>query len=696
MGRRLSSALQNEREQATDAIGAILKYYHIKVREVPDRLTTIEEVLEYLLRPYGIMTRVATLKEGFRKDASGAMLTTFADSGKPVALIPIGASGYRYLDPKTGKMTKLSAASEKLFSGEAFVFYKPLPTRALTLRDLYNYIFASIDRPSIAGYFGFALIAACVGLLVPWINSILFSDIVAMKSVSALLAIAVFLVCVSVSSLLFGTVQELFLHRMTQSFNINIESAIMMRILTLPSSFFTKYSAGDLASRVQNVSVLVYEILSLCVTCFTTALFSFIYIVQIKSFAPTLAFPAFVVAALQLIVLVAALVIRSRVNRTQMELAAKTGGLSYSLITGVEKIKLAGAERRAFAKWANAYAPQSALQYDPPMFVKVFPAVITAISLTGTMIIYFLALKANIDVAQYYAFNAAFAIVNGAFTALVPMIEPAAMIAPTFELLRPIVEAEPEIAEDKPVIERLSGGIELNNVTFRYSEDMPPVIDDISLKIRPGQYVAITGKTGCGKSTLMRIMLGFEKPQKGAVYYDGRDLNHIDLKSLRSKIGTVMQNSALFLGDIYSNIVISAPQLTLDDAWEAAEMAGVAEDIRRMPMNMFTIIGEGMGGISGGQRQRLMIARAIAPKPKILMFDEATSALDNITQKQVSESLDSLKCTRVVIAHRLSTIKNCDRIIVLDGGKIVEDGTYDELIQKNGFFADLVKRQQVE
>ncbi len=696
MGRRLSSALQNEREQATDAIGAILKYYHIKVREVPDRLTTIEEVLEYLLRPYGIMTRVATLKEGFRKDASGAMLTTFADSGKPVALIPIGASGYRYLDPKTGKMTKLSAASEKLFSGEAFVFYKPLPTRALTLRDLYNYIFASIDRPSIAGYFGFALIAACVGLLVPWINSILFSDIVAMKSVSALLAIAVFLVCVSVSSLLFGTVQELFLHRMTQSFNINIESAIMMRILTLPSSFFTKYSAGDLASRVQNVSVLVYEILSLCITCFTTALFSFIYIVQIKSFAPTLAFPAFVVAALQLIVLVAALVIRSRVNRTQMELAAKTGGLSYSLITGVEKIKLAGAERRAFSKWANAYAPQSALQYDPPMFVKVFPAVITAISLTGTMIIYFLALKANIDVAQYYAFKAACAIVYGAFTALVPMIEPAAMIAPTFELLRPILEAEPEIAEDKPVIERLSGGIELNNVTFRYSEDMPPVIDDISLKIRPGQYVAITGKTGCGKSTLMRIMLGFEKPQKGAVYYDGRDLNHIDLKSLRSKIGTVMQNSALFLGDIYSNIVISAPQLTLDDAWEAAEMAGVAEDIRRMPMNMFTIIGEGMGGISGGQRQRLMIARAIAPKPKILMFDEATSALDNITQKQVSESLDSLKCTRVVIAHRLSTIKNCDRIIVLDGGKIVEDGTYDELIQKNGFFADLVKRQQVE
>jgi ABC-type bacteriocin/lantibiotic exporter with double-glycine peptidase domain len=222
---------------------------------------------------------------------------------------------------------------------------------------------------------------------------------------------------------------------------------------------------------------------------------------------------------------------------------------------------------------------------------------------------------------------------------------------------------------------------------------MPNVLDNISLKIRPGQYVAIVGKTGCGKSTLMRILLGFEKPQKGAVYYDGKDISGIDLKSLRRHIGVVMQSSNLFQGDIYSNITISAPLTTLDEAWEAAEMAGMADDIRNMPMGMNTIISEGQGGISGGQKQRLMIARAIAPKPRILMFDEATSALDNITQKKVSESLDSLKCTRIVIAHRLSTIRHCDRIIVLDGGKIIEDGTFDELIAMNGFFANLVRRQ---
>ncbi len=225
---------------------------------------------------------------------------------------------------------------------------------------------------------------------------------------------------------------------------------------------------------------------------------------------------------------------------------------------------------------------------------------------------------------------------------------------------------------------------------------MPPVLDNLSLKIKAGQYVAIVGKTGCGKSTLMRIMLGFENPQKGAVYFDGKDIKSVDLKSLRHKLGTVMPDGNLFTGDLFSNITISSPWLTVKDAWEAAEIAGIAQDIRDMPMGMHTLISEGQGGISGGQRQRILIARAVASKPKILMFDEATSALDNVTQKQVSEALDKMKCTRIVIAHRLSTIRQCDRIIVLDHGKIIEDGTYEELISKNGDFAELVARQRLD
>lgn len=309
---------------------------------------------------------------------------------------------------------------------------------------------------------------------------------------------------------------------------------------------------------------------------------------------------------------------------------------------------------------------------------------------------YYAAVRSGVSVADYYAFNTAYGMVSGAFMALSGMALMMAQIKPVYEMVKPILKAVPEVSVGKKVVTRLSGGIELNNVSFRYSESMPLVVDNLSLKIRPGQYVAIVGKTGCGKSTLMRLLLGFETPQKGAVYYDGKDLAQMDLKSLRRNIGVVMQNGGLFQGDIFSNITISAPWLTMDDAWQAAEMAGIADDIRRMPMGMHTVIAEGSGGVSGGQRQRLMIARAIAPKPKILMFDEATSALDNLTQEIVSESLDSLKCTRVVIAHRLSTIKQCDRVVVLDGGRIIEDGTYDELLEQGGYFAELVARQRLD
>ena len=236
----------------------------------------------------------------------------------------------------------------------------------------------------------------------------------------------------------------------------------------------------------------------------------------------------------------------------------------------------------------------------------------------------------------------------------------------------------------------------MSNVFFRYDVNTPYIVKGMSFRIKAGEYIAIVGKTGCGKSTLIRLLLGFELPERGAIYYDGKDMSKLDLRSLRRQMGIVMQNGSLFQGDIYSNIVISAPQLTVDQAWEAAEIAGIAEDIRAMPMGMQTYISEGQGGISGGQKQRLMIARAVAPKPKILIFDEATSALDNRTQKQVSDALDNLKCTRIVIAHRLSTIKNCDRILVIDKGAIIEDGTYDELIAQNGFFAELVERQRLD
>jgi ABC-type bacteriocin/lantibiotic exporter with double-glycine peptidase domain len=385
-----------------------------------------------------------------------------------------------------------------------------------------------------------------------------------------------------------------------------------------------------------------------------------------------------------------------RVSQELMEKSSKESGLSFALITGIQKIRLAGAEKRAFAKWGHAYADVAALSYNPPMLTRIGAAVSIAVNLVGTIALFFLAVKNEVTPSEYIAFNSAYGAVSASFGALTGAALSIAGIRPVLEVARPILETAPEASESRALVSQLSGNIELSGVYFRYDPNMPWVIEGLDLKIHPGEYAAIVGTTGCGKSTLVRLLLGFEKPDKGAVYYDGKDIANLDLHSLRRKIGTVTQDGTLFQGDIFSNIAISAPQMNLEDAWKAAELAGIADDIRAMPMGMQTIIAEGAGGISGGQKQRLMIARAVAPKPKILIFDEATSALDNRTQKQVSDALDKLKCTRIVIAHRLSTIKNCDRILVLDKGRILEDGTYDELIAKDGFFAELVARQRID
>jgi ABC-type bacteriocin/lantibiotic exporter with double-glycine peptidase domain len=330
------------------------------------------------------------------------------------------------------------------------------------------------------------------------------------------------------------------------------------------------------------------------------------------------------------------------------------------------------------------------------MFIKINSVILSAITLISNIVLYYLAVKSGIGQSSYFAFTSAYGMLSGAFMSLSGMALSAARIKPILEMAEPFLKTEPETSDNREIVTSITGSVEMDHISFRYAEGLPLVIDDLSLKIKPGEYVAIVGKTGCGKSTLMRLLLGFEKPEKGSVRFDGKDINSLDLPSLRKKIGTVMQDAGLFQGDIFSNIVITAPQLTLDDAWDAAEKAGIADDIRSLPMGMNTIIAEGQGGISGGQRQRLMIARAIAPKPKLLMFDEATSALDNKTQKQVSEALDAMGCTRIVIAHRLSTIKHCDRILVIDEGHIIEDGTYDELIEKKGYFAELVERQRLD
>ena len=696
LGSKMSSAFTSDEAKAQGTIEEILKFYKVKQREVPDSVKGLNDRLEYLLRPHGIMRRNINLEKGWYKDSIGAVLGTRKDDGSIVAFIPKGLSGYVYFDAPTGKWVKLSRKNETLFEDEGICFYKPFPLTKLTLRTLMRYILNTLSTADFVLVILATLAVSLIGLLSPKLNNLLMGTIVESESMRLLFGITIFMVCVTISSLLIRAVKTLIMTRINTKMDLSVQAATMMRVLSLPADFFKQYSAGELSSRAQYIQSLCSMLISTVLNTGLTSIFSLIYVSQIFEYAPALVVPSLLIIFTTILFSLITTFYQMKYSKKQMEIAAEESGMSYALITGVQKIKLSGAEKRAYARWSKLYAKQVELAYNPPMFLRANGAFSSIISLTGAIVMYFMSIQSGVSVADYYAFNTAYGMVSGAFMSLAGIATTIAQFKPIMEMAKPIMDAVPEVSEGKRVIDRLSGSIELNNVSFRYNENMPLVIDNLSLKIRPGQYVAIVGATGCGKSTLMRIMLGFEKPQKGAVYYDGKDLGTIDLKSLRRKIGVVMQNGKLFQGDIFSNITISAPQLSMDEAWEAAEMAGIAEDIRRMPMGMHTIISEGSGGVSGGQRQRLMIARAIAPKPKILMFDEATSALDNLTQKIVSDSLDKLKCTRIVIAHRLSTIRQCDRIIYLEKGQIVEDGTYDELIAKNGKFAELVERQRLD
>ena len=696
MGRKMSDALNDNRQVTTDAIGEILKYFRVRANEVPESITDMNEVLEYLMRPYGIMRRKVRLDKGWYKDAVGPMLGTRKDDGSVVALMPYGLSGYRFYDRKEGKWLKLNGRTEGMIDTDAIAFYKPFPLKKMGIPDLMRYIIEQVAPADLVMLLLAMLAVMLVDLLIPRINALLFSDVLHSDSEQMLIGAGLLLLCTSASSLIFGVVRSLTSSRIFTKLNINVEAAAMMRMLSLPADFFKNFSSGELSDRLGYVSTLANQLVNMALSTGLTSLFSLAYAVQIFRHTPALVVPALMVTFLTLIVTIASIKMQTTVSQKQMLLGSKESGISYALISGIQKIRLSGSEKRAFSRWGKAYARQAELAYNPPIFLKVSSVLTTGISLIGTIVIYYYAIRSHVSVAEYYAFNSSFGMVNGAFLELASIASSVAQIKPTLEMVKPLFETQPEISTDKEVLTRLSGGLELCNVTFRYSEDMPAVLDDLSLQIHAGEYVAIVGKTGCGKSTLMRIMLGFETPQKGTVYYDGRDLARIDVKSLRRRIGTVLQNGKLFSGTIYSNITITAPWLTMDEAWEAAEVAGLADDIRRMPMGMHTVISEGQGGISGGQRQRILIARAVAPKPKLLLFDEATSALDNLTQRQVSQALDSMDCTRIVIAHRLSTIRQCDRILVLDKGKIIEDGTYTELLEKNGFFAELVSRQRLD
>ena len=685
-----------EGADVNDALETLLKHFGIRDRKIPASLKGFEEKLDYLLTASDIMFRKVTLEPGWSRDAMGVMVTSLKDSGAVITVVRNGAGVYVYKDPKTGKNVTVHKAEEQKIGNEAYCFYRPLPLRSLTLKDLIRYMTDSVDTWDIASFIIASLMVTLVGMILPKLNHILMGEVVTYGSMQLLGAVMSFMLFAMISSFMLSIIKQFVQSRIRTKLSVNVQAAAMMRVLSLPAAFFKSYSSGELSQYLAYVNSLCTTLVDSIFSTAITGIFSLVYLTQIFSYAKSLVIPSLVVSVLTLGLSIAGNMAQSQINKELMELSAQERGLTYALMGGVEKIRLSGAENRVFTKWLDLYTRGADLKFNPPVIVKFQKVFNAAITLTGTIVMYFIAVKTRVSVADYYAFNTAYAYVSGALNAITSVAIAAATVKPSLELIRPLMEAVPEKHVGRESVATIMGNIELSHVTFRYEKEGRKIIDDLSLKIPARQYVAIVGKTGCGKSTLLRLLLGFEKPESGAIFYDRKDIQTLDLGSLRKLIGTVLQEGELFSGSIFENITISAPNLTLQEAWDAAEIAGIADDIRAMPMGMSTVLQEGGGGISGGQKQRIMIARAVAPKPKLLLLDEATSALDNITQKQVSDALDRMRCTRIVIAHRLSTIRHCDRILVMDGGKIVEDGKYEQLIEKGGVFAELVERQRLD
>lgn len=668
MGNRV---FDNAIEASENAEKEIMKYYGVNSM---DRLSK----------------RSINLKDKWYNDSIGALLGEL-ECGGAVALIPGKRGGYTYFDKTLCRRVKVNKHSPIV--SKATCFYRQLPNKSLTIKDLYVFAINGSDKWDLIIFFILLLFSVLMGLFLPYINREIFATVIPSGNYSMLVSISIMLACVLVASTIIGVCSTLAGSRLSTKIDTMISPAIYMRMISLPVAFYNNYSSGELSSRSSAIKNLITLFFGNILSTFVSFVFSIVYVFQIDNIVSGMNHVVILVLALILAISLINTYISVKVTAKTMSASAKLSGIQFHLISGIQKIKLTGSEKRAYAKWAERFAEKAKYLYNPPLMMKIGSVLNVAVSMLGTIMFFAVGAKNHISPADYMAFSVAYGLICGAVLSLGSIVYAAAQLRPNYIMAQPILQTVPENYYEKETLVNGIQNIEFSHVSFRYNSDTPYIFNDLNLKIKEGEYLAIVGKTGCGKSTLVRLLLGFAHPNEGTIYINGINMQEIDCKSLRKKMGVVMQTSKLFVGDIFSNISVTNPEMTHDRAWEVARMVGMEEDIKRMPMGMHTLISEGGGGLSGGQCQRLVIARAIASNPSLLIFDEATSALDNIAQKQVSDSLDTLKCTKIVIAHRLSTIRHCDRIIVVDDGKIVEEGNFDRLIEKNGYFAELVRRQ---
>jgi len=704
---KLAAVLQPQQENASFqqgtpllvAAGAVGRAMGITISPPAqsDNLSRVKDPVEAIARSSQIRTRRVVLEDGWWLHKYGPLLAYTKEEQRPVALLP-ASSRYILFDSVTHTRTSVDQIIAATLERVAYQFYRPLPNVVNNVIALFQFGIKGYQKDIILVLVA-GIVGSLLGMIVPQATALLVDNAIPDSDRSLLGQIGLALFALLLGRTGFAMSQGILTLRIENAATGALQPAIWDRLLRLSPAFFRGYSSGDLVNRTLSVNQIRQKLSGATQRTLLSALFALLNLVLMFVYSWQLALVGVGIALLTTVVTTVASLLVIRQLRQQQELDGEINGLTVQLINGVAKLRVAQAEERAFAAWAEQYSKRSRLKASFQLIrdnVSVFNEVL---SLVSSALLFWFATESiamqqtgGLTVGTFLAFNAALGIFIGGVSDLSNTLTDILAIVPLWERAKPILHAQPEYDPTKANPGSLIGRVALDHVTFRYHDDGLPILNDVSLYADPGEFVAIVGPSGSGKSTILRLLLGFEAPESGTVYYDGFDLAQLNLEAVRRQLGVVLQNGRIGTGSIFENITAGA-LVSHEQALEAARMAGFADDIQLFPMGMHTVISEGGSNLSGGQRQRLLIARALVNKPKIILMDEATSSLDNRTQAIVTESLAQLNATRIVIAHRLSTIRNADRIYVLEAGRVVQVGTFEELVKQQGLFAQLVARQ---
>lgn len=663
--------------------------------EAPVTVEKIAECSHFIFRK-------VILEDGWWKNDCGPIIGMIG--GDPVACVPIGGAKYEIFyasNPDVKEAVRLTPEIAQTIHPSACSIGRTLPGKKLSKRELLNFASKSIVKLDVIWIAALGLAAALIGVLLPTMNQLIYDNYIPLGDTPQLLQLGVVIATFMIGNLFFGIVKNLSEYRVSSRVGYDLQNATMYRSFFLPERFFRNYDSADLAQRILQIDEITDAYSNFFLISGLSFIFSLVYLIKMFKYSAKLSWAALGMIAVFTALLLLISISASKKQKKLVQANGEASARLYQYICAIDKIRMAGAEERAAQKYIDPVREKEIAEIEKEKLISLKNTLRGAAVTIFSMVLYYVIIhkKLGVSIGNFTGFNAAFGSFAAAILALVDSYTSIYQTRPSLERLMPIYETDTEYESEadkqksKRQLPSLHGSFKLENVHFSYTADGPEVLKGINMEIAPGDYVGIVGKSGCGKSTLLKLLLGFEAPSHGAIMVDKINMNELDKKTYRKKLGVVLQNGSLIEGSIQENITITATGAKVEDVRRVIKAVGLEEDIKNMPMGINTMLNENTGTISGGQKQRILIARALIGKPTAILLDEATSALDNITQKEVCNTLDGISATKIVIAHRLSTIQNCNKIYVLEAGRVAEEGSYQELMKKKGLFYEMAQRQ---